>query len=75
MAIIFLQEQLEKAVIFEYVNHKNQCSTRRVIPYRFFFGLSSWHGSAQQWYMIAWDSDKKAERTFAMQQISDWRVP
>ncbi len=61
------------SVSFMYTNWKGKVSKRHVIPSNIFFGSNEWH-EEPQWLMEAYDLDKRAMRTFAMECVSDWRV-
>ena len=61
------------AVAFEYRNHRGVEATRRVHPVRILYGRTEWHRE-EQWLMEAWDAERRATRTFAMQDIRGWRA-
>jgi hypothetical protein len=60
-----------RAVRFDYVNYRGRLNTRHVTPLYVFFGANEWHPESQ-WLLVAYDFDKRAERTFAMRDISNW---
>lgn len=65
-------QAMDKAARIDYTNHKGERAMRQVVPY------SIWHGSTEyqaepQWYMLAWDTDKKVYRNFSMKDIHSWK--
>jgi len=58
-------------VSFNYKNYKGELSIRKVKPMGVYFGSNEWHPKPQ-WLLRAFDVDKQAERSFAMQDISNW---
>lgn len=61
-----------RAITFEYVNYKREHSTRNVVVVEFRYGTTPYH-KKPQWLLHAFDTDKAAERTFAMNDISNVR--
>jgi predicted DNA-binding transcriptional regulator YafY len=59
-------------VDIDYTNHRGERSIRRIIPIRIAFTTSQWH-EGEQYFCIAWDVEKKADRYFAMEQIHSWK--
>ena len=59
-----------KPLGFMYTNWKGKRGFREVIPQRIYFGSTEWH-KEEQWLMVAYDLDKKAERTFAMKDMEN----
>lgn len=59
-------------VTVTYTNHRRETQQRRIHPSRIFYGHSQWHTSPQ-WLLLAYDGDKKANRTFALNDIRDWK--
>jgi hypothetical protein len=57
-----------------YTNYKGDTAIRRIIPKSLSFGANEWHGEPQ-WFVIAYDCDKGAERTFALKDIRAWLGP
>ena len=53
---------------FVYKNWKGETSTRKVIPYKNWFGSTEFHKDVQ-WFLHAFDVDKKEERNFAIKDI------
>ena len=49
---------------FYYRNYRGEISYRRVKPTGQYYGSNKYHPE-EQWFLIAWDYDKKAERHFA----------
>lgn len=62
----------QEHVTFDYTNHRGEHNQRRVAPLRIYFGTSQWHHK-QQWLFSAYDLDKKAPRTFAMDDMTNWK--
>lgn len=58
----------ESPLVFEYKNWKGEVGIRKVVPIEIFFGNTDFHES-NQWLMVAFDIEKKEERTFAMKDI------
>jgi predicted DNA-binding transcriptional regulator YafY len=58
----------EHPLVIEYKNWKGEIGIRKIIPIEIFFGANEFHGEPQ-WLMVAYDLDKKEERTFAMNDI------
>lgn len=54
---------------FSYVNHSGVLMIRSVVPLRIFFGTSLYY-TEPQWLMEAFDLDRNANRTFAMNKIN-----
>jgi len=63
----------EHYVSFNYKNYKGDFFLRKVQPVEIYFGSTEWHPEPQ-WLLRAFDFDKKAERSFAMKDISWWGV-
>lgn len=61
----------DKSVSFVYKNWKGETSLRTVIPISLWYGSTEFHPESQ-WLLRAWDCVKKAERDFAMADISGW---
>lgn len=63
----------DKTVVqFAYLNYKGEFAIRNINPIKIFFGSTEWH-KEPQWLLRAYDYDKKAEREFAMKDISNWK--
>lgn len=52
-------------IIKPYTNHRGERAVRRLITERLYFGTSPWHPEPQ-WLLDAWDCEKQANRTFAL---------
>lgn len=57
-------------VIRPYTNHRGERATRRLITRRLYFGTSEYH-PGEQWLLEAWDCEKHAIRTFALNNFLD----
>ena len=55
-------------LVFIYKNYKGSISERSVLPSSSFYGITAYH-TRPQWFLHAWDIEKKAYRDFAMQDI------
>jgi hypothetical protein len=53
---------------FGYTNWRGEQSTRRVWPIRLWYGATEYHPD-KQWFLKAFDTDKQAERDFALRDI------
>ena len=56
----------ERSVRFFYTNYRGERSIRTAVPVILTWGQSQWH-PRPQWLMTAFDMDKGAERTFALE--------
>jgi predicted DNA-binding transcriptional regulator YafY len=63
---------MTRVVIIDYTNHRGERRERRVSPNYLMFGTHEYHPEAQ-WLLDAWDVEKGAYRTFAVQHIHGWR--
>jgi predicted DNA-binding transcriptional regulator YafY len=54
-----------------YRNYRGETRTRRIRPSRIWYGSAEWH-TDPQWILDAWDLDKGALRSFAVQDIFRW---
>lgn len=61
-----------KTVTITYLNHRGEISDREILPYTFGFGTTEYYPS-EQYLLEAWDFNKNALRTFAMNNIINWR--
>lgn len=59
-----------RRVGFTYKNYNDVISKRTVYPKRVWFGTTPYHVEPQ-WIMDAYDLDKKADRSFAMRDMTD----
>lgn len=55
-------------LMFVYSNYRGEISTRQVEPIKLWFGKTEWH-PIPQWFLKAFDLEKKATRDFAMKDI------
>lgn len=62
----------EQTVVITYLNHRGEISERRIIPYTFGLGSTDYYPSPQ-YLLEAYDLDKKAMRTFSLNNILNWR--
>jgi predicted DNA-binding transcriptional regulator YafY len=58
-------------VAIVYRNHRGETWTRRIIPQRIWYGRTEWHPE-EQWMLDAYDLERAAMRSFAMQDIQVW---
>lgn len=59
-------------VIIDYTNWRGERRERKIVPKYIAFG-SSKHHPGQQWLLVAKDTEKGEDRTFAMDGIHSWR--
>jgi predicted DNA-binding transcriptional regulator YafY len=62
-------EQKQVAVL--YTNWKGETAWRQIEPIEIWFGHTQWHPE-DQWLLKALDSEKGAQRDFAMKDIQQW---
>ena len=67
-----LKDVTEKAVVIDYTDHGGVRRARSIYPQNMFFGKSSLHEGPSQWFLVAYDFEKKAVRHFAMKNIYNW---
>jgi predicted DNA-binding transcriptional regulator YafY len=60
-------------VTIRYTNYRGETSDRQIVPKQIRFVSTEWHHE-MQWILDAFDIDKRAERSFAMKDILEWRV-
>jgi predicted DNA-binding transcriptional regulator YafY len=65
-------ENEEQIVTITYLNHRGKISERQIIPYEFGWGSTEYYPTPQ-FLLEAWDFNKKALRTFSMNNIINWR--
>lgn len=53
-----------------YTNYKGETAIRNIMPVTLYYGSNEWHPE-EQWLLIAWDSEKKALRTFALKGFEE----
>lgn len=58
-------------VNIDYTNYRGERGIRTIVPERIWFGSTDYHKSSQ-WLLDAYDVEKDASRTFAMQDIHAW---
>jgi predicted DNA-binding transcriptional regulator YafY len=61
-----------EGVVIGYTNHRGQHAERNILPVSIEFGSTQWHPEPQ-WILVALDMDKRADRHFAMKDITSWR--
>jgi predicted DNA-binding transcriptional regulator YafY len=59
-------------VIIDYTNYRGERTLRAVTPKSIEFSSNEWH-SKPQWLLMAFDHEKQADRTFAMEMIHSWK--
>jgi hypothetical protein len=61
-------------ITIRYRNYRGEDSLRRVLPLKIWFGTSEWHPK-RQWLMDAYDYNRNAYRTFALQNVIQFDIP
>jgi hypothetical protein len=61
------------AVKVQYVNHRGEVGTLRIIPLSIRYGETPRH-QGRQWLLNAWDCDRQEQRTLAMLGIEAWGI-
>jgi predicted DNA-binding transcriptional regulator YafY len=64
--------QETKSVVIVYTNWKGETGLRTITPKLMFWGSTQYH-PVLQWLLLAFDEDKKEERTFALKDILSWK--
>lgn len=64
---LVLSQLTPELLTFDYINYKDEMSTRRVIFDKFEYRESEWHGTS--WHLDGFDVDKQAPRSFAVRAI------
>lgn len=64
----------EQAVAVDYTNWRGERGTRRIVPWRVFWGANDWHPEPG-WLLEAFDVEKHAPRTFALESVHAWHPP
>lgn len=59
-------------VSIDYTNHRGERRMRKIRPHHIFFGETEYH-PGQQWFVVAYDIEKGAARTFAMSGVHAWK--
>lgn len=54
-----------------YTNHRGETAVRRIRPFNLYFGSTVWH-PRPQWLMDAFDEEKNATRTFALEDMKPY---
>lgn len=54
---------------FTYRNWKGEVGQRHVLPHYTWQGVSEYHGDTRQWFLRAYDLEKKATRDFALKDM------
>ena len=70
--MIEVDDEARKRVEILYTNHRGEVNWRVIVPQQMKFISSKWH-LKPQWVLEAYDCDKQANRTFAMNGIHQWR--
>jgi len=58
-------------VRIDYTNWRGERAERFIHPQRVFFGVTKFH-TTPQWFLVALDVEKGADRSFAMKDIHSW---
>ena len=61
----------DKRISIVYTNYKGETAIRQIIPKEITFGSNQWH-TEDQWLLLAFDLEKKADRTFALKDVRYW---
>lgn len=60
-----------RVIEFEYQNHRGVVEQRRVVPTGLSFEVSTFYlDHGEQWFIVAWDLDRQAERRFLWSRIA-----
>lgn len=62
-----------KVVEIVYRNHRNELTTRKIVPDMFAWAKNDYHAESQ-WLIEGYDIAKREWRTFAMKDIIHWRT-
>jgi hypothetical protein len=65
-------ENPEQVVTIGYLNHRGEISIRTIIPTYFGWGKNDYHPEPT-FLLDAYDLDKRAHRTFAMNNVLFWK--
>ena len=60
-----------KEIKIVYTNYRGETSVRNIIPKELVFSSNEWH-KEEQWLLVAFDIDKKLDRTFSCKDIKAW---
>jgi predicted DNA-binding transcriptional regulator YafY len=58
-------------ISFMYKNYRGETAQRTATPIGIRFGTSVHYPAKEQWLLVAFCHDRQAERSFAMQDMSD----
>lgn len=70
-SLLISDDNIKKQVKILYTNYKGETSFRTVIPINIWYGSTDWHLESQ-WLLNAIDTEKKAQRSFALKDIKAW---
>lgn len=59
---------MKKEITIKYTNWRGETAIRKIIPIKIWFGSTQWH-KTEQWLLKALDTEKEAERDFALKDI------
>jgi predicted DNA-binding transcriptional regulator YafY len=62
-----------KTVRILYKNYKGETAWRAIVPQKVRFASNEWHPQ-EQWLLDAFDLEKNAARSFAMDEIREWKA-
>lgn len=63
---------IKKAISVLYTNWRGETAERQIIPIEIYWGSTEWHPE-NQWLLKVWDIERKAYRSYALQDIKEWR--
>jgi len=63
----------EEFVKILYKNYRGEATIRHIRPSKAWYGVTEYH-PVPQWFLKAWDLDKKAERDFALADVLKFSV-
>lgn len=66
--VLLLAEDEDAVVVIDYTNHRGERMKRLVEPVRLHWGATEWHPEPQ-FFLRAYDSQKRALRDFAVKNI------
>lgn len=62
----------KKAVTILYTNYRGETAYRKIIPISIEYKSTDWHPE-EQWLLNAFDTEKNADRSFAIKDIKEWK--
>jgi hypothetical protein len=68
-----LVSEQAKRVRILYKNYKGETAWRSIVPGQIRFASNEWHPQ-DQWLLDAFDLDKAAPRSFALNEIREWKA-